>query len=362
MGHRCPYTLIATTQLGFEQMARTAVENLEPAARVDVSPRNYQGLLGVVSEHPESLASELLATTSFVEKVFVVHGSCEAEPARIAELSLQLARERIPPGSTFAARTVRRGKHPFTSIDVNVAVGSAIVNGLGLEVNLDNPDYVVFVNIIDECAYITIMKGEALKGKQLKRKPAIYGLFHRLIVAQEPYVSADERASYKMGVRIGRGLQNFEVGDYYVALTKPVPAAPLLRFVKGVLEGIESRYRVEEKSYGRKPVRTNVHVYEMHNLVTMLREHPLIVLEPEGQLITQVKDKLLSLLRSGKRPVLLMGSREGVPSGLFRFASLVVDVMPGVTLSSEYALPTALGAIATILAGEEVEGPGSGGG
>lgn len=351
---RCPFSLLITTRLGFEQLARTAVEELDPLARVYTSPGGYMGLVGVISLNPEELAEKLLRTSPYVEKAFVVMRRCQADPQSIAKEALEAVRKAQPREGTFAVRTVRRGRHSFTSIDVNVAVGSAIVSGLGLDVDLERPDLVVFVNIIDECAYVSLVRGETIRGKSLKRKPRLYEYFNRLIVAQEPYIGEDPEASYKMGVRIGRGLQNFEVGDYYIALIKPVDSYPLMRFIEGVLEGIESRYKIEEKSYGRRPVKTRVKVYEMHNLVTMYREHPIIILEPEGEILSRAKEKVAEVFVMGKRPVLLLGSREGVPGGLYRFSTLVLDVMPGITLSTEYALPVALGGIASILT--EVEG------
>jgi len=359
----CDFNVLVTTQLGFEQLVRTAVESLEPTAKVTVAPEGFRGLVGITSSDPNFLARALEESSPHAEKVFVVLATAPADPKKIAEVSLEVARQRLMPASKFAARTVRRGKHDFTSLDVNAAVGALIVSELGLKVDLENPDYVVFTNIIGECAYISVVEGEKLRGKGLKSKPSMHAVFSRLIVAQEPYISDDPNASYQMGVRVGRGLQNFEVGEYYVALIKPVDALPLAKFVEGVLEGIESRYRVESKSYGRKPVKTRVRVYEMYNLVAMLRDHPIIVLEPEGEPLARVGDKLISLFRGEKRPVILLGSREGVPSGIFRFSSLVVDVMPGITLSTEYALPVALGGIAALLTGgEDVVGGGPGSG
>lgn len=351
----CPYNIILTTQLGFEQLARTAIENIEPDAKIDVNPRGYKGLIGVKSSNPENLAKLLLDSSSFVEKTYVVNSSCLADPMLISQVALEIAKRIIPSNASFAARTVRRGKHNFTSIDVNAIIGSAILSELNLKVNLEDPDYVIYVNIIDECAYISILEGEKLKGKELKKKPALYKYFNKLIVVQEPYTSDDPEASYKMGVRIGRGLQNFEIGDYYIALIRPVDASVLKKFIEGIMEGIESRYKIEEKSYGRKPLKTKIHVYEMHNLIIMLREHPIIILEPEGQLLNRVGRKVIEIFRGNKRPVLVLGSREGVPSGLFRFSTLVVDVMPNITLSTEYALPVALGGIASLLMGVENE-------
>jgi len=45
----------------------------------------------------------------------------------------------------------------------------------------------------------------------------------------------------------------------------------------------------------------------------------------------------------------LFGSREGIPLGVYRYADLVIDIAPGITLSTEYAASSALIAIGTLL-------------
>ncbi|MCD6235757.1 MAG: SPOUT family RNA methylase, partial [Thaumarchaeota archaeon] len=46
---------------------------------------------------------------------------------------------------------------------------------------------------------------------------------------------------------------------------------------------------------------------------------------------------------------ILIGSREGIPKGVYRAADLVLDIAPGITLSTELAAPSALAAIYTAL-------------
>jgi tRNA acetyltransferase TAN1 len=64
-------------------------------------------------------------------------------------------------------------------------------------------------------------------------------------------------------------------------------------------------------------------------------------------------------VRRGRGVNLMVGAREGVPTGVFRYADFVVDVAPGIVISTEYALSSALVALATIvhekLAGGERE-------
>ena len=45
----------------------------------------------------------------------------------------------------------------------------------------------------------------------------------------------------------------------------------------------------------------------------------------------------------------MVGAREGAPMSLFRFANYVVDVAPGVVISADYALASALIALSTVL-------------
>ena len=75
--------------------------------------------------------------------------------------------------------------------------------------------------------------------------------------------------------------------------------------------------------------------------------------EPEGEPVSKVKDEIaefiLEKIKSGKRVHVMVGAREGVPTGIFRYANFVLDVAPGVVISTDYALTSALIALATIL-------------
>ncbi|WP_245521855.1 SPOUT family RNA methylase [Staphylothermus hellenicus] len=129
-----------------------------------------------------------------------------------------------------------------------------------------------------------------------------------------------------------------------------VEAYPLARFIESLIEGIESRYKVQNKSYHRRAHRVPVYLMDLHQLVRDRSNEAIIVFEPEGKYIGDVEEELAELvLKSRRRVSLLFGSRTGIPTGIYRYADLVVDIAPGITLSTEYAAAAGLIALATTI-------------
>ncbi len=348
----CDYNIIATTVIGRERVAAEEIkEILKGSCEILVNPRGFKGIVLVKSTNPLEDVKVILERNPYVEKAVAVEACCNALIDEIVENVVKVASNRIKSSNTFAVRTIRRGKHGFTSLQVNTAVGEAVLRKTNATVDLENPDYTILINIIQDTAYISLVKGIFFYKKMHGGKPRLYKVFRRLIVAQEPYLGPPD-ACFKMGERIGRALQSFEIGTYYIAFIEDCDAYLLSKFIQGLMEGIESRYTIQVKSYGRDVVKTKVMIASMYELVKNYSNHPIIVLEPEGEFVKNVASKLNTLLTRGKKPLILMGSRKGVPTGLYRFADLIIDVAPGITISTEYALPTALGAIATVIEGE----------
>ncbi len=344
----CSLVLIKTP-LGFENTVASYVEEIDPGAKTTPSPRGFKGLVLVEPSMDKHRLAELVEKSiPEAEKVLVAEACTRADPEEIARVAAALAPRHIEPHETFAVRTVRRGRHGFTSIDVNVVVGDAVRKATGASVNLSRPDKVVAVEIIQDLAMISFYPGSREWRKMRPGKYPLYRLFRRISVVQMPYLGPLD-ACKTMGVRIGREVQNFEVGELVVAPIGLVDAVQLKTFIDGLLEGIESRYQVQAKSYGRKAHRVPVYVQDLYQLVRSRRNQVIIVFEPEGEYISRVADKLYELLVSGKKINLLFGSREGIPQGVYRFADLVVDIAPGITLSTEYAASSALVAIATLV-------------
>ena len=353
--------LVVTCRLGMERFVASYISELDPAAAVVPAPNGFSGLVFVANASDKlKLLEEVKAKVPEVERVYLVEAVCKASPGEIAECARSFA-SKVGEGESFAVSTVRRGSHSFRSLDVNVAAGAALKEASGARVDLDNPDKVLVVQIVQDWAYLSLVPGSEFPRKVGPGKYPMYRIFRRFTVAHEPYLGPPD-AAYVMGTRIGREVQVFEVGELYVAPIGPVEAQPLYHFLRGLFEGTRSRYELQKRSYGREVHRTRIYVQDMYQFVRSRMGEPLIVFEPEGEPVSRIADELAEFIvehavRRGRGVNLMVGAREGVPTGVFRYADFVVDVAPGIVISTEYALSSALVALATIvhekLAGEQ---------
>ena len=339
--------ILVKTQLGLERIAAQRILEELPWLRVKPNPEGFRGLVLVYGCRGGE-EKEIESKVPEADRIIPVMAVTVARPEAIAEVAARLAKETINPGECFAVRTVRRGRHDFTSIDVNVVVGDSVKKATGACVNLSFPDKIVAVEIIKEKALVSVLPGSVEWRKMRPGKNPVTRLFSKISVVQMPYLGPLD-ACRNMGVRVGREIQNFEVRELVIAPSGIVDARQLAEFLNGVFEGIESRYQVQRKSYHRKPRRVPVYVQDIHQLVRDRSREPIIVLEPEGEPVSKVADQLWNIVRRAKRVNILVGSREGIPLGIYRFADLVVDIAPGLTLSTEYAAAAALIAFATVL-------------
>ena len=74
----------------------------------------------------------------------------------------------------------------------------------------------------------------------------------------------------------------------------------------------------------------------------------LIVTDPTGKQLVDVKDDLGKKMLYADEIVVFVGSRVGIPKGVFRLADYVVDLSPYITFATEQAIPAALIALLTI--------------
>ncbi len=340
--------ILVKTRLGFEKIVASRIKDIDPSAKVAPAPKGFKGLVLVETDEPLQLAKKITDTVIEAEKVFVPQICVKAEIDSIVEGAKKLL-DMIKKSETFAVRTYRRGKHPFTSIDVNVILGDIVREYTGAQVNLSRPDKILQVEILDDEALLAVVPGTMEYKKKKPGKHELYKLFWKLSIVQTPYLGPID-AVRVMGTRIGREIQNFEIREYIIAPIGIVDALELATFIKSLVEGINSRYEVQRKSYGRKVQKVSVKIEDLYSLVRERRNEVVIVFEPEGEPISKLRTELEELLlKSNKRVNLLFGSREGVPLGVYRFADLVVDIAPGITLSTEYAVSSALIAIGTVL-------------
>lgn len=337
---------LAKTQLGMEPIASSYIEEAIPSCKAIPAPSGFKGLVLVYGNLSPNEAVKKLKDIPEVEKAFPIYAFVRADMDEIIKAGSMIAKEHIRPTESFAVRCVRRGRHKFTSLEVNSALGAKVVEEVGSRVDLSRPDRVLVVEVLGENAAIGVVNGSEFPTK--KGKKEVYPLFSNVWLAQLPYLGGEEARF--MGEKIGRVVQSFEISTYVLALRGRVPLPQLLPFAEGIKSGIESRYKVQKKVYDRPIRRVNVEIASIYELVRGW-SGPIIVFEPEGRPYPEVSKRMAELVKNGEL-LLLMGSREGVPSGLFRFADLVVDLAPGISLATEVAVSSALSAIAFSVSGD----------
>ncbi len=314
-------------------------------------PEGMQGLVLVICDkEPEEVAKTILENIPEAEKVLPVYLTTKADLDSICEESKRLAKKYLNMDETFAVRTTRRGKHDFTSLDVNVRAGACIQEATNSPVDLEHPDKIFWVEIIKDKAYISVTKGNIIYKKTYPGKPDATRFLRKIVIAQMPYLG-DYKGARKIGVRLGRVLQTFEVNEFYVTPHKPAPADELNVFLDGLLEGRKSRYDIQRRTYSREVHRVPVYVYDLYQYVRNAKGkgEPIIVTSTKGKYIGEVRKELKEIFEKNKKVHILIGSREGIPTGIYRFADLVIDIMPGITLATDVAMGAILTAIVNVL-------------
>ena len=346
--------ILVKTPLGLENIAAARILELNSNVKVYPRPKGFLGLVLVEADNHFEFAGKIKENVLEAEKVIPAYEVVEAKLNKIVEAVRKVALGNISSEETFAVRTTRRGKHDFTSLDINVKAGAVVKEVTNASVNLSFPDKIVAVEIIGNIALISILKGVEEYKKLRPGKEPIVKYLRKIALIQMPYLGPLD-ASYNMGIRIGREAQTFEVKELVIAPIGSIPANQLLMFLKGVYEGIESRYNIQKKTYARKVNRIPVYVQDLYQVVRDRFKEPIIVFEPEGEPVIKMKDKIKEIFNNPKvkRINILIGSRVGIPVGIYRFADLILDIAPGVTISTDLAAASAITALITVL--ESVE-------
>jgi thiamine biosynthesis protein ThiI len=98
-----------------------------------------------------------------VKRLIHVPGIVSVSPAvkvsskmgSITSAAVKAAKKTLAPKKTFAIRTRRVGEHKFSSQDVNVAIGSAVLKAVpGASVDLSAPNQEISIEIRDKNAYV----------------------------------------------------------------------------------------------------------------------------------------------------------------------------------------------------------------
>ncbi len=333
--------IIVKTELGMERYVANALRS--KCEEVIASPKGFKGLILLKGCEDVREVSKELNELPEVVRFMVAEECVKADMEELKEAAKRLAEKLV--NKRFAVRTVRRGTHPFTSLQVNAELGALVLKeARGSSVDLTNPEVVLMVEIIGDEAYLAVVEPSYAGMKKKLGKEDVTKLFSKVTVVQEPYLGP-LKSVQELGKRIGRILQSYGVRRYYVGLIEEVNALELAKFIEAVLEGLEARKRQEERVEGRA-ASTEVKVFDMYHLaLSKSNKEVTVVFEPEGKSFEEVEEELGKALRRAKTVKVFLGSRKGVPMGIYKLADFVIDVAPGRTLSTETALAAGLEAL-----------------
>jgi thiamine biosynthesis protein ThiI len=107
-----------------------------------------RGRILIYGNHPEKIADVVSRIFGIVDVSICIRTSTRLED--ICTIAISLASANLHEGMSFAVRAKRQQKSGLNSQELGVLIGSAIYGDIpGLHVDLDNPDYELFVEIRD---------------------------------------------------------------------------------------------------------------------------------------------------------------------------------------------------------------------
>jgi tRNA(Ser,Leu) C12 N-acetylase TAN1 len=203
--------LIMTVASGFEKEAGREIKGILEQA--DVHRLFFKGTLLVKSSLSEDEAVEKLrdAETTYVGKVYPVGSRTKisSDKESLATIYDEIIRlGKLDGNDTFLIDCRRRGRHDFTSRDVEVQVGSRLEEETGATVDFKSPRKTIVVQIFQDTAYVGVTNTGNLLTKEIKR-------FRKYAKGTRPFTRAEHKireAFDEFGIEIGEEHDVLDVG------------------------------------------------------------------------------------------------------------------------------------------------------
>jgi tRNA(Ser,Leu) C12 N-acetylase TAN1 len=205
MKTRC--TLIVTVPAGFESEARMEIEDIIPGSKV--RSLFFKGNVLVESPQNETGTAAKLkeAETLYVSHVYPVQAEVNiaSGKASIPRLFAPLA-DNLEPSDSFAVRCQRRGRHDFSSQDVEKQLGSMLEGSTGATVDLKNPRKIVVVQIFQDKAFVGVAEAVNLLVKPIQ-------IFRKYRKGERPLTRAEHKLKEAIEAFNVEVKPNYEVLD-----------------------------------------------------------------------------------------------------------------------------------------------------
>lgn len=146
----------------------TLVRNLKNAFKkenVPVEVRTERGRIYLMT--PEVPKSMTIVPRIFGIVSFSPATQTTAHLQEISGVARQLTQDMLDQAKSFAIRVTRVGTHSFTSQEVAIYIGNEIVQATHAKVDLNNPDFELFIEIRDHNAFLFTEKQKGVGGLPL---------------------------------------------------------------------------------------------------------------------------------------------------------------------------------------------------
>ena len=157
----------------------TLVRNIKNAFKkenVPVEVRTERGRIYLMT--PEMLKSMTIVPRIFGIVSFSPATQTTAHLQEISRVALQLTQDTLDQGKSFAIRATRVGTHSFTSQQVAIYIGNEIVQATHAKVDLNKPDFELFIEIRDHKAFLFTEKQKGVGGLPLGTQGTILALIN----------------------------------------------------------------------------------------------------------------------------------------------------------------------------------------
>lgn len=156
---------------------RRLMENIKLSLKgLDCKLRRERGRIFTDTCRPSAVMGRLAKTPGIVSlsPSFRTNATIDS----ITSAVVREAKKILSPSMTFAIRTSRVGDHPFSSRDVNVSAGSAVLAEVkGIRVNLSTPKREIFVEVRGRDAYIFTKIVDGVGGLPVGTQGSVVTLF-----------------------------------------------------------------------------------------------------------------------------------------------------------------------------------------
>ncbi len=162
------------TRNRFENSLITNIKNAMNSQNITCKIKKERGRIFLYSE-------KIFECTSILKRIFGIVSfspsiKIPSEMESISEVSLEISKNFINKENSFALRVSRTGVHTFSSQDVAIKVGEYIVNLTKAKVDLNNPDFEIFIEIRDKTSYIFTEKIPGMGGMPLATQGKVIAL------------------------------------------------------------------------------------------------------------------------------------------------------------------------------------------